>query len=100
MKSIGKLKWKYKPSGLCPVQAEGWFFDWYFYFRSRNSTATIEFSKTEEDWLIDNCIKYELYKTKNKYKAGHISEKFALFLIYIGFVKFLFYLLKKKYESF
>jgi hypothetical protein len=37
------IKWIYKPSGNCPVQAEGYFLGKYFYFRSRWDQATIEF---------------------------------------------------------
>jgi hypothetical protein len=44
------IKWKYKPNGWCPVQAEGWFLGTYFYFRSRWDQVTIEFCSTEEDW--------------------------------------------------
>lgn len=35
------FKWEYKPSGNCPVQAEGWFLNYYFYFRARWSSVTI-----------------------------------------------------------
>ena len=38
------IKWKHKPSGNCPVQAEGWFLGYYFYFRARGNEAIIEFS--------------------------------------------------------
>ena len=38
------IKWVYKPTGVAPVQSEGFFWDSYFYFRARYSTITIEFA--------------------------------------------------------
>lgn len=89
------IKWKYKPSGLCPVQSEGWFMNKYFYFRSRHSTARIEFANSRDDWYDDKVIKkYTLYTTKDPFSAGYFSERFCLILVYIGFFKFLLYNIK------
>lgn len=57
------IKWLYKPSGQCPVQAEGYYLGYWFYFRSRGERAIIVFSKTEEDYnrrRIHKC--YILWK--------------------------------------
>ncbi len=84
------LKWKYKPTGNCPVQAEGWFLGYYFYFRSRWETASIEFSKTEKDW-DENIISRRYYLAGfPSAAAGWISEKEAIRLIYKGLLLFLF----------
>ena len=90
------IKWKYKPSGNCPVQAEGHFMGWYFYFRSRHSTATIEFSKTEAGW--DNDLihgRYVLYKTVDP-MAGWLSHTKAKYLIWWGCLRFFFKINKNK----
>jgi hypothetical protein len=50
------IKWKYKPAGNCPVQAEGWFLGHYFYFRARGEWAIIEFAKTQEDQEADGNV--------------------------------------------
>lgn len=91
------IKWKYKPSGNCPVQAEGYFLGWYFYFRLRWNKATIEFSKTEAEWK-NNLIhaRYMLWTTKNMVSAGWLSHKFCLLLVYLGCLRF-FFKLNKKY---
>lgn len=85
------IKWKRKPSGLCPVQAEGYFLGYYFYFRARYNTAVLEFSKTEAGW--DNCLihaHYTLWTTPNLYGAGYLNPLFCRVLIWIGCIKFLF----------
>jgi hypothetical protein len=85
------IKWKYKPSGKCPVQSEGYFMGWYFYFRSRHSTAVIEFSKTEAGWengLIHG--RYVLWTTKEPSKAGWLKPNFCKVLIWIGCIRFFF----------
>lgn len=100
MQLRGVMKWIYKPFGQCPVQAEGWFFGYYFYFRSRWSASTIEFSKSEQDWKDDKIIKdYILYQTSDPYSAGWITNKKALQLIYKGFLFFSMYLLKIKLKK-
>ena len=82
------LKWIYKPSGLCPVQAEGYFLGHYFYFRSRWESAWIEFAKTQEDWEADNCTRRYKLKSYPAPHAGYISEKEATWLIYKGLAKY------------
>ncbi len=90
------INWKYKPSGNCPIQSEGYFLGYYFYFRSRWEQAIIEFAKTENDWEISKNIKwYTLWNTE-KYKAGWLNKKFCQFLIYFGCLRFLLYLLYDK----
>ena len=84
------IKWKYKPAGNCPVQAEGWFLGYYFYFRARGEYATIEFSKTEAGWENDLIHAfYVLTKTK-EYMAGWLPKWRCRLLIWKGCLKFLF----------
>ena len=84
------IKWKYKPMGNCPVQAEGWFNGYYFYFRSRHSQATIDFSKSEEDWVkYDNVNRYVL-ATVDDPEAGWLPKWICKLLIWKGCIKFLF----------
>lgn len=86
------IKWKYKPSGNCPVQAEGWFIGYYFYFRGRNNKAVIEFSKTEEGWKNDSIqARYVLRITQGEYGAGWIPKRICRLLIWKGCAKFLFF---------
>lgn len=85
-----KIKWVYKPSGLCPVQSEGYFLDYYFYFRARNEQAKIEFCKSKEDWKKDYITKeYILYKTNESYMAGYLSYFHCKRLIHWACFKFL-----------
>ena len=72
------IKWKYKPAGNCPVQAEGWFLGYYFYFRARGEYATIEF---------ENHF-YVLTKTE-PYMAGWLPKWICKLLIYKGCIKFI-----------
>jgi len=84
------IKWKYKPSGNCPVQSEGWFLGYYFYFRARWERATIEFSKTEAGWENDLIhARYVLTKTE-EYAAGWLPKWKCKLLIYKGCLRFLF----------
>ena len=85
------IKWDYKPSGMCPVQAEGYFLGYYFYFRARWSTATIEFARSREDWDSNNIFKDYRLKTYKGWEAGYISRKEALLLIYKGLLMFTFH---------
>jgi len=84
------IKWIYKPTGNCPVQAEGWFLGYYFYFRARWDVATIAFSKSPSDW-DNNLINatYVLLETK-ACNAGWLSHKKCKWLIYKGCLKFAF----------
>lgn len=84
------IKWKYKPSGNCPVQSEGHFMGYYFYFRARHTQATIEFSKSEAGWeneLI--CARYILATESDPY-AGWMPKWKCRLLIRIACVLFLF----------
>ena len=90
------IKWIYKPSGACPVQAEGYFLGHYFYFRSRGSAARIDFAKTEECWEKDNLIaSFDLYHTESLVGAGWLDKKFCVWLIYKGCLKFSWFILKR-----
>lgn len=85
------IKWKYKPSGNCPVQAEGWFMGYYFYFRSRWDTARIEFAKTDRDWYDDKHVAvYKLLHTTDRLEAGWLPKWKCRLLINIGCFLFIF----------
>jgi hypothetical protein len=91
------IKWKYKPSGLCPVQAEGWFLGYYFYFRSRWDNANIQFSKSEYAWERHFLIaKYNLLNT-DMYEAGYLPKWKCRLLINIGCFLFIFKILKNDF---
>ena len=84
------IKWKYKPEGFCPVQAEGWFMGYYFYFRSRYETATIDFAHSETDWETGKeIVSYKLCKT-DAFEAGWLDKKKCERLIWWGCLKFMF----------
>ena len=90
------IKWKHKPSGNCPVQADGWFLGYYFYFRARWDKATIEFSLTEAGWENDLInARYVLLKT-DEYAAGYLDPRLCRLLIWKGCIKFLFKKNKRK----
>ena len=78
------FSWKYRPGGNCPVQAEGTFLGHYFYFRSRWSTASIEFARTEDDWEKNSLIKRFELKHYPEMEAGWISAREAMRLIVVG----------------
>lgn len=85
------IKWKYKPSGNCPVQAEGYFLGHYFYFRARYNTAVIEFAKTETDWEYSRLIsRYILLDMEEDYAAGWLPKWICRLLIWKGCLKFIF----------
>lgn len=84
------IKWIYPPTGNCPVQAEGWFMGYYFYFRSRGTTARIDFSPTEADWDKDIILaRYELWHTKVEGYAGWLSHWFCRVLIWWGCLRWM-----------
>lgn len=83
------FKWKYRPNGNCPVQAEGTFLGHYFYFRSRWETASIEFAETEEDWDKWKIIKRFELKHYGGFEAGWISGAEATRLVYIGCMSYI-----------
>jgi hypothetical protein len=85
------IKWKRKPHGHCPVQAEGYFMKHYFYFRSRGSQSTIEFAKTETDWEYQRyTAKYILLDMEDNYAAGWLPKWICRLLIWKGCIKFYF----------
>jgi hypothetical protein len=84
------IKWKYKPAGNCPVQAEGWFLGYYFYFRARGEYATIEFAKTEEDQGADVLSAFYVLTKTEEHMAGWLPKWICRLLIYKGCIKFLF----------
>ena len=84
------IKWKYKLSGNCPVQAEGWFLGYYFYFRARWSEAIIEFSKTEAGWENDLIHARYVLATTELYAEGWLPNWRCRLLIWKGCLKFLF----------
>jgi hypothetical protein len=93
------FKWKNKPSGQCPVQADGYFMGHYFYFRSRWTVADIEFANTKGSWWRNDLKAYfELAFTK-EYQAGWLSHRKCKWLIYRGCYKFAIFLLKNKYKK-
>ena len=84
------IRWKYKPEGACPVQAEGWFMGYYFYFRSRWETATIDFACSETDWENGKeIVSYKLCKT-DEFEAGWLDKKKCERLIWWGCIRFIF----------
>lgn len=83
------FKWKYKPCGICPVQAEGWFLGFYFYFRARGSYVTIDFSKTEERWVEGNNRKSFVLLQLDWPEAGYLSFWKSRLLVYWGCLLFL-----------
>lgn len=83
------IKWKHKPHGNCPVQAQGYFMGYYFYFRARWDTASIEFSKTEAGW--DNNLihaRYTLLHTPSL-AAGWLPRWICRLLIWKGCCMFM-----------
>lgn len=99
MRYIG-IQWISKPSGNCPVQADGYFLNHYFYFRSRWSRATIEFAECKFAWQRDDLERVILLKSyKDSYVAGWISNRYATYLIYKGCFLFSIYLLKSKIKK-
>ena len=84
------INWKYKPSGFCPVQAEGYFLGWYFYFRARYDKATIEFAYDEADWELDKIrARYVLARVQDP-MAGWMPLWKCRLLIYVGCLRFFF----------
>lgn len=90
------FKWRHKPNGNCPIQAEGKFLGYNFYFRSRWSTATIEFYDGDVDYFSSECGFNKiilLCKTKDAFAAGWFEHNYCTYLIYKGCIMFTGYLL-------
>lgn len=94
------IKWIYRPSGYCPVQAEGYFMGKYFYFRSRWSTASIEFADSGDDWRENNITRRYVLLTDKYHGAGWLPHYLAHFLIYVGCFKFLLKLKSTKEDGY
>jgi len=84
------FKWESKPSGNCPVQSNGWFLGYYFYFRARGIYATIEFYKDKGDFYLYEPKQRFFLKETKEYEAGWLGKKLCRFLIYKGCLMFLF----------
>lgn len=83
------IRWIYTPSGNCPVQAEGYFLNRYFYFKARYETAVIEFCKSEEMWELGYInTRYTLITTA-PYQAGWLPKWKCRLLIWKGCYKLL-----------
>lgn len=88
------FKWKQKPYGNCPIQAEGKFIGYNFYFRSRWSRATIEFYEGNVDYFSAEVAFskiFLLYETSDAYYAGWLEHSYCKYLVYKGCLKFLIY---------
>lgn len=95
-----RVRWIYKPLGQCPVQSQGYFIGYYFYFRARWDKATIEFSESREDWENSKIIiSYNVYTTKQMFSAGWLEHWKCRLLIYKGCMLFLFKFNKKWKEK-
>ena len=94
------IKWLLKPSGTCPIQAQGYFLGKYFYFRSRFNTSIIEFSNKKliyyNDYYIDKTY---ILKRTNDYEAGFLNLNFCKLLIYKGCFLFMLHLIKSKIKE-
>lgn len=95
-----RVYWILRPSGNCPVQAEGYFLNRYFYFRSRWGSARIEFSRNKEEWESNNIDKViVLYNAKDGVGAGWISKGFSYLLIYKGLFIFIPFIILDKLKN-
>jgi hypothetical protein len=83
------FKWESKPNGNCPVQSNGWFLNYYFYFRARGEFATIEFYKDKGEFYGDDCVMAFYLKKTKQYEAGWLSKRICKFLIYKGCIMIL-----------
>lgn len=79
------IKWIYRPSGNCPVQAEGYFLGYYFYFRARGEYATIEFNTVEGG----PEVAYYILTQTDEYMAGWLPKWICRLLIWKGCFKFM-----------
>ena len=86
------IQWAYKPMGICPVQAEGYFLGYYFFFRGRWDSLTIEFANSCDDWFNDKVIYWKILKTTDGiFNAGYYQQEKCIALIYRGCLLFLIY---------
>ena len=90
---ISPIVWGYKPKGLLPIQSEGYFLGYYFYFRYRYGVVKMDFSENKEDWW-GNGTMYHVYLNPPDDEYC-ISKSQCIRLIYKGCLCFLFYKLFK-----
>lgn len=86
------FQWVYKPSGNCPIQAEGYFLGYFFYFRARHELATMDFYNDRGDFdnnAFAKPIAYIIVKTDDDYEAGWLSKKECTFLVFKGCFMFI-----------
>ena len=93
------FKWDRKINGNCPVQANGWFLNFYFYFRARNSNATLEFYKEKVDFYLNDPEYFFMLKETEPYRAGWLNKNFCFLLILKGCFLFVFELIKNKLKN-
>ena len=93
------FKWGRKPSGYAPVQADGYFLGYFFYFRSRWEIAAIDFAETKDSWWCDDLKAHFELKTTKLYKASWISHNRCKWLVYKGCLKFFIHLFIKKIKN-
>jgi hypothetical protein len=69
-----------KPSGMCPVQAEGILKDGkYYYFRSRGTDVRIIIAESEDEYFKNNNVLFErsmIYGTA--WDAGYLLREDAI----------------------
>lgn len=97
-KNLSLIEWGYKPSGFCPVQSEGYFMGYYFYFRGRYDNLSIDFAESHEDWWDDRIL-YEkvLKRTDGIFDAGYYPYDECMKLIIKGcFLFFIYQIFKIK----
>lgn len=96
LQHLSPITWGYKPIGNCPIQSEGYFFGYYFYFRARWNYISIDFAESSDEWWRGNTMYYRiLHSTHGEYDAGWYPKDRCTRLIYLGCVYFLIYKLFK-----
>ena len=92
IQKLSPIQWGYKPRGFCPVQSEGYFLGYYFYFRGRWDIASIDFAESNNAWWDGDTL-YEkvLYKTDGINDAGWMPRNQCIGLIWKGCILFLIY---------
>jgi hypothetical protein len=80
MKSI--IKFDYKPSGNCPVQSEGKILGYYFYFRARWASMTLEICESEKHWEDNDYVAEYCNDGFEPFEAGWQPQWKCLMWIY------------------
>jgi len=92
LQSYYPVLWGYKPKGMCPVQSEGYFMGYYFYFSARFDKISIDFANSNQDWWDGKIVFYTILKdTYGMYDAGYYPLNKCTNLIYKGFFLFMIY---------